>query len=130
MPAFIDGFGLGIATKVAHAPNPGAASISSFFGIHGVQFMYGGSRGRTFQIESLWVDTTPAAIVADEYLLENFADGNTHIFVDTTGTSWFNVVYLNEYQRASDHYMAIQLPTDPPTWGWCMPFRMILHGLA
>jgi hypothetical protein len=127
MSAFIDGFALGMATKVQYAPNPNSAMITGFFGINGVMYMKGGARGRTLTVQSVWIDVTPFAIVNDELLLQNFDDGAVHYFTDTTGYTWQNVVFRSEYQRTSDRFLGTELPDG--TLGWAMPYRAVFHVL-
>jgi hypothetical protein len=112
----------GTACKVVHRPNPDATQQDAYFGVTGLVQLYGGGRGRVFEVQGLFVDTDLPSLLAQEALLLTYGDGIARTFVDTQGRAWPNVVFRSEYQPSPDG----PRPTD---FGWCLPFRCTLHGL-
>lgn len=131
MEAMIDGNPVfGITTHVRQNSNPSAAMIMAYFGIDGIQWMSGGSRGRTFFVDGMFVGQLPSDCVALEVALESIDDGNPHQLIDTTGSVWDNVVYRSEYQRTTPFFLIPQNPYTAPLGGWAFRFSCLLHGLA
>ncbi len=113
----------GYATQVRHHPHPNAQQINAFFGISGLNTLFGGQRGRTFMIQGVFAEMSLDGIVADEANLLSFADGQTHTLVDTLGRSWDNVIFRGEYQQTSD-------PRPAAGGGWILPFKCTLEALT
>jgi hypothetical protein len=113
----------GTACHVVHSPVPVAMQKDAFFGISGVVALYGGSRGRTFQVDGVLVGDDLPSVIAAEGVLLSYADGIARTFTDTQGRSWPNVIFEGEYQP---------LPEGPKAtdFGWCLPYRCMLHGLS
>jgi hypothetical protein len=113
----------GTACHVVHSPHPIALQKDGYFGVTGMTSLYGGGRGRTFEVTGVLVGTTLANVIAAEGILLSYADGIARTFVDTQGRAWPNVIFEGEYQPS---------PTGPkPTdFGWCLPYRCILRGLT
>jgi hypothetical protein len=112
----------GTACHVEHLPRPTAHQYESFFGVDGTISLYGGSRGRTFEIFGVFVDSDLPSVLAQEALLLTYADGIARTFTDTHGRSWSNVIFQGEYQPNPDGPKITDL-------GWCLPFRCTLHAL-
>jgi len=125
MPTTIDGSPVfGYAVNVVHNPHPNAQQINEFFGINGVQTLFGGSRGRTFMISGVLADVDLPSINDDEALLLSYADGLPHTLVDNRGRVWFNVIFRGEYQPFE----------QGPRWlaggGYCLPYKLTMTGLT
>jgi len=124
-PASLDGEPVfGVANHVVHNPHPNAQQINAFFGMSGMQTLFGGTRGRTFMISGVFLESSLEGIVADEANLLNFADGQTHTLVDTLGRSWSNVIFRGEYQASPDG------PRPAADQGWLLPFKCVLEALT
>jgi hypothetical protein len=122
-PTF-DGFPIfGTACHVVHHPNPLAEQFDSYFGVSGMTALYGGGRGRVFEVHGVLLDVDLPSVIADEALLLSFADGLTHIFVDTQGRVWNNILFQGEYRPSPEG----PRPTDT---GWCLPYHLVLRGLT
>jgi hypothetical protein len=118
----------GYALECRMTLNPSARQISSFFGISGVQSIFGGARGRVFMVRGLWYGSSIYAAWSQEANMETFGDGVARQLNVTTSdgstASWANIVYGNEYSR-----------DGPPLWNptigvWVQPYRLTLHGLT
>jgi hypothetical protein len=111
------------ACHVQHVPGRLAIQLDSHFGVSDIAALVGGTRGRTFHIQGVFVGEDLPTCVASEALLLGFMDGLTHTFTDTQGREWPNVMFEGEYQ------------TDPgrphiTDFGWAWPFRCTLVGLS
>lgn len=113
----------GTACHVVHIPNATQNQVDAFFGVTGNVSLFGGGRGRVFEVTGVFVGEDLASAVAAEDLLLSYADGIARQFSDTQGRSWPNVIFRGEYQPD---------PTGPKItdFGWCLPFRCVLHGLT
>ena len=114
----------GLACNVLHTPHPNAQQINEFFGITGVQTLFGGGRGRTFMISGVLVaDDIPGINVVEAALL-SFADGLPHTLVDNRGRVWQNVIFRGEYQPFE----------QGPRWlaggGYALPYKLTMMGLT
>ena len=122
-PSFGGSSVFGTACHVVHVPHPVALQRDGFFGVTGMTSLFGGGRGRTFEVTGLLVGSNlPSVIVAEGALLA-CADGIARTFVDTQGRAWPNVIFEGEYQPSAEG----PKPTD---FGWCLPYRCVLHGLT
>lgn len=118
----------GLATRVREQPQASAAQIAAFFGVAGVQMLFGGSRGRTFFIEGVWVNTVDNLEPFKQFLF-TYQDGNPHVLVDNCGNVWYNVVFLGEFQWTSDPRPTSPVPVlNQPQW--CRAYRAVLNGLS
>ena len=113
----------GVPLHCRHIPNPGAAQLISYFGVGGRAGLYGGSRGRRFEVEALLASSSPAGCFELEALLLSFADGVARTYVDNQGRAWPNVVFYGEYEpdREGPRF------TD---FGCVLPYRCVLEGLT
>jgi hypothetical protein len=124
MDPLLDGADVfGTACHVIHSPVPVATQMDAFFGISGVVSLWGGSRGRTFQVDGVLVGEDLFTVIAAEGVLLSYADGIARTFTDTQGRSWPNVIFEGEYQPSPEG----PRPTD---FGWCLPYRCTLRGLS
>jgi len=113
----------GQANQVRMNPHPNAQQINAFFGVTGLQTLYGGGRGRTFMVSGVLVGEARSDIVNARADLLSYADGQTHTLVDTDGTSWDNVIFRGEFQPESD-------PRPLAGGGWCLPFKCVMESLT
>ncbi len=122
-PSFSGAFIFGIACHVVHVPHPVAVQKNEFLGVTGLTSLYGGGRGRTFEVTGVLVGSNLTVVIAAEGALLAYADGIARTFVDTQGRAWPNVIFEGEYQPS---------PEGPKItdFGWCLPYRCILHGLT
>jgi hypothetical protein len=108
---------------MVHTPHACAQQVDAFFGVPGNISLFGGSRGRTFMIQGVLTDIGIFELNADEALIHSFADGIARTLIDTRGQTWLNVVFLDEFQPDP----VGPRPTDV---GWCLPYRLVMHGLT
>lgn len=122
-PSFGNIFIFGTACHVVHLPHPVALQKDGFFGVSGMTSLFGGGRGRTFEIAGVLVSSDLSGVIAAEGSLLSYADGIARTFVDTQGRAWPNVIFEGEYQAS---------PEGPKStdFGWCLPYRCILRGLT
>jgi hypothetical protein len=121
----------GEAVKIEMVPAQTVEQMESFFGINGTFALFGGSRGRVFQVSGLLVveqdeDDDPTTISDLNGIEANFLsynDGVARTLFDTRGRSWDNVIFRGEFTPDSGG----PRPTD---FGWCLPYRAIFHGLT
>lgn len=122
-PSFGGSNVFGTACHVVHVPRPVAVQKDDYLGQNGWTSLFGGGRGRTFDVSGVLVGPSLPAVIAAEGLLLAYADGIARTFIDTQGRVWPNVIFEGEYQPSRDG----PKPTD---FGWCLPYRCILHGLT
>ncbi len=122
-PSFGSAFIFGTACHVVHVPHPVALQKDGFFGVTGMTALFGGGRGRTFEIAGVLVGSDLPGVIAAEGSLLSYADGIARTLVDTQGRSWPNVIFEGEYQASSEGPKS----TD---FGWCLPYHCILRGLT
>ncbi len=113
----------GAACRVSHIPHPVALQRDGFFGVTGTTSLFGGGRGRTFEVSGVLIGPDLTTVLAAEASLLSFADGIARTFIDTQGRAWPNVIFEGEYQPSPDGPKAMDR-------GWCLPYRCALHGLT
>ncbi len=69
------------------------------------------------------MDIDIPSLNSNEGLIHSFADGFARTLVDTRGNIWPNVVFLDEFQLDP-------IGPRPTPAGWCLPYRMTMHGLT
>jgi hypothetical protein len=113
----------GTACHVVHMPHPVAHQKDEYFGVTGMTALYGGGRGRRFEVAGVLVGGDPLGVIAAEGALLAYADGIARTFLDTQGRAWPNVIFEGEYYPS---------PSGPKStdFGWCLPYRCVLHGLT
>jgi hypothetical protein len=122
-PSFGGSSVFGTACSVVHLPHPAAVQKNEFLGMKGMTSLFGGGRGRTFEVIGVLVGPDLSTVIASEATLLTYADGIARTFVDTQGRAWPNVIFEGEYRPSPEG----PKPTD---FGWCLPYRCILHGLT
>lgn len=122
-PSFGGSSVFGTACHVVHVPHPIALQKDGFFGVTGMTSLFGGGRGRTFEVSGVLVGSDLPSVIEAEGVLLSYADGIARTFVDTQGRTWPNVIFQGEYQASAEGPKS----TD---FGWCLPYRCILHGLT
>ena len=94
--------------------------------------VFGGSRGRSFQVSGVLYDVDIPTLNADEDVFTpgvdgSVADGVARTLADTRGRSWANVIYLGQFTPDP-------MGPRPAVWagasGWAMPYRAVFHGLS
>jgi hypothetical protein len=115
---------LGEAVHVQHNPHPIAQQMNEFFGINGMQTLFGGQRGRTLLVSGVLVGNDLPEINQAEAALLSFADGLAHTLIDDRGRVFGNVIFKGEYQ-SFEHG-----PRLLAGGGWCLPYKISLTGLT
>ena len=123
MPTFGGTNIFGVCVRVQHLPNADSEQVNNFFGVTGTQSLYGGGRGRVFEIRGLLVGEDIPTVVAAEQNLLSYADGVARDFVDTNGTDWPSVKFKGEYKQDPGGIM----PCTP--WGFARGYSLVLRGL-
>ena len=121
--AFLDGNAVfGIAVSVQHVPNPSAQQIISYFGVTGTQMIFGGGRGRMFNINGVLIGSDLSDLAASEATLLSYDDGIARTLTDCWGRNWSQVVFTGQYQPN---------PKGPLFFsgGWGLPYHAVFRGL-
>jgi hypothetical protein len=122
----------GTAVRIEQVPAQSAQQVEAFFGVPGMLSVFGGSRGRSFQISGVLFDADLSFLNADEDVFTpgvsgTMADGIARVLFDTRGRSWANVVYVGQFQPDA-------MGPRPAIWdggsGWCLPYKCVMHGLS
>ena len=122
----------GQAVHIEQVPMQAAQQLEAFFGVPGLLSVFGGTRGRSFQISGVLYDVDLPSLNLDEDIftpgvLGSVADGIARPLADTRGRTWANVVYLGQFTPD---------PNGPSlaVWngasGWALPYRAVFHGLS
>jgi hypothetical protein len=113
----------GTACHSIHIPRANAQQVDAFFGVNGKLTLYGGSRGRIHEITGVLIGGTLGEVIAAEGSMLSYADGIARDYTDTQGRTWPNTIFNGEYQPS---------PEGPKItdFGWCLPYRAVLHGLT
>jgi len=98
--------------------------MNEFFGINGMQTLFGGQRGRTLLISGVLIGDTLLDINAAEGSLLSFADGLPHTLTDDRGRTFDNIIFKGEYQSFE------QGPRLLAGGGWCLPYKLTMTGLT
>ena len=127
MPIIYPTFGgsaiFGLPLHCRHIPNPAAVQLQGYFGVSGRAGLYGGSRGRRFEVEALLAPTSPAGCFSLEAWLLSYADEIARVYMDNQGRAWPNVIFLGEYEP----------DCEGPKWtdfGCVLPYRCVLEDLT
>ncbi len=113
----------GAAVRIVHLPQANAQQIDSFMGVNGSVALFGGSRGRTFEITGVFVASDLSGVLAAEALLLSYADGIARTLIDPIGRSFPNVIFEGQYSPNPEG-------TKPTDFGYCLPFRCVFRGLT
>lgn len=90
-PSFGSVFIFGTAVQMTTAVNPTADQTNAYFGISGVESLFGGTRGRVTLVKGLLYGADVAAFAGAKALFESYYDGVARVLVDTLGVAWSNV---------------------------------------
>lgn len=118
--AYYGAFSLGYAPRVSMTPNPSEKQLNTFFGYSGVQSLWGGRRGRVFDVQAVFAGANLAAVVALRDALLAYDDGVARTLTDTAGTVWTNVVFSGAFQPLGP-YMASGTQI-------ILPYRAVFEG--
>src|SRR5262245_18886205 len=110
-PSFGGSSVFGTACHVVHIPHLVALQRDGFFGVTGMTSLFGGGRGRTFEVTGVLVGSNLPSLISAEGALLACADGIARTFVDTQDRAWPNVIVEGEYQHSAEG----PKPTD---FGW------------
>ena len=122
----------GTAVHIEQVPAQAAQQVEAFFGVPGLLSVFGGTRGRTFQVQGVLFDVDLPTLNADEDVFTpgvsgSMADGIARDLFDTRGRTWSNVVYLGQFQPDP---MGPRPGVWPGGGGWILPYRAVFHGLS
>jgi hypothetical protein len=93
MPATYGGASIfGRSVTVRHVPNPPAEQINAFFGVGGLQSLFGGSRGRLIVVTGVLYGADVNDLNAAEATLASYCDGIARTLVDVRGRSFPSVL--------------------------------------
>lgn len=94
MPATYDGSPIfGLAVRMKTTVNPAADQVNSFFGIGGMESLFGGTRGRVTLVEGvLWGADVPSLAALEENFI-SYNDGLARVLVDTRGVTYDQVKF-------------------------------------
>jgi|GEM_PF-1951500 len=118
----------GIATRFQPTFAPTAQQINAFFGVDGLQSLFGGERGVSILVSGWFFDVTPEGVVDQEGLLLSYRDGIARTLVDNYGRVYPDCVMGEQYQQDP---MGIRPAFLFATGqgGWAMSYRCVLQGL-
>lgn len=114
----------GVACHVVHRPSQAATQEDAYFGSNGVTSTFGGTRGRTFEIQGVLLGVDLFTVLSLEALLLTYCDGIARTFTDTQGRSYPNILFNNDYEPSPEG------PRPAGDQGWCLPYRCSLRGLS
>lgn len=127
MAAFGGASIFGAVSRVTMTVAPSAQQVNAFFGVEGNQFLWGGSRGRVFLVEGIFVDTDIPSVMAQQANLLSYADGIARVFTDNQGTDWPNVVFDGTYTPEQGGALPVTMAGGD---GWGLRFKCVLKGLT
>jgi hypothetical protein len=82
----------GFSVQMPSQMNPTSQQLNSFFGVNGLQSLYGGLRGRVFMISGVLFGATLGDLAAAQNAWENYVNGIGYELVDTMGRAWSPVL--------------------------------------
>jgi hypothetical protein len=89
----LDGLALfGIAAQGLTLDADRARDLRATFGLHGLECLDGGARGRLTIISATHAGPGPAGLLLAQDALRSFNDGAEHTLTDTLGTPWPSVL--------------------------------------
>lgn len=81
----------GTAVKMTNPHNPSADQENAFFGVSGMESLFGGTRGRVTLVKGLLYGVGPAGLAAVEGIFDSYLDGIARQLVTTLGVTYNNV---------------------------------------
>lgn len=97
MAAYDGGNIFGYCKSFVHLPNSSVAQENGFFGVNGTHSLFGGSRGRVFQIQGYFIGDSFGDCFDAEAVLLSYADGIVRNLVDNFGRVYPNVLFEGRY---------------------------------
>jgi hypothetical protein len=95
----------GYASRLVPQTNESASQKNEFFGVKGVQSLYGGGRGRTFVVRFVLVDNH-GDLASQIATIENYDDGIGRTLAETVlGRSWDHVIF-KQAKQVSERILA------------------------
>jgi hypothetical protein len=113
----------GAAVQFLQVAHPNAQQNNNFFGVSGTQTLFGGGRGRMFQIRGILLGSTIQDLNSAEAAILSYADGIARTLVDPRGRTWSNVIFRGEFTPDSRG-------PYPTASGWALPYKAVFHGLS
>jgi hypothetical protein len=113
----------GLAVHIQNIPMPAAQQVDSYFGSDGKTMLWGGTRGRTFEVKGVLFGVDIPSLIAAEAFLLSYADGITRVLVDPVGRVFPNVYFAGEYVPSP----------EGPKWndqGVILPYTATFRGLT
>jgi hypothetical protein len=107
----------GQSVSVRMEINPSAAQLNEFFGVTGMQSLFGGGRGRVFLVSGVLLGGDDGTLASLRDLILTYDDGVGRVLVDTLGDAWPSVVF-RRFQ-----------PGDRVLGGWVLPYKAQFDGL-
>jgi hypothetical protein len=112
----------GLAVHIQHIPKANAQQVDMFFGVDGSVALFGGTRGRMFEVTGVLAGKDIPSLLAAEALLLSYADGIARTLVDPIGRTFPNVIFQGEYTPSPEGPKY----TDS---GVILPYRAVFRGL-
>lgn len=91
MPSYNGSAIFGNAVEMESPINPTADQMNAFFGVSGLESLYGGQRGRVTLAKGLLVGDSLSGLVSNIQLFESYYDGIARVLVTTDGVAYNNV---------------------------------------
>lgn len=117
----------GYAVRFKWLPNPTAQQVNEFFGVSGLQSLFGGERGSILSVEGTFFGPNAAIVIAQESLLLSYRDGIARTLVDDWGTVYPDFVFSGRYQRDDNGVKPGKLASG--ITGWCLRYQCTFEGL-
>lgn len=95
MPSYGGASIFGFSYSFATNKNPTAAQVNAFFGLEGMESLYGGSRGYVTLVRGLLFGSNASALGAAEEAFRSYDDGIARDLVDNFGVTWPQVKMVN-----------------------------------
>lgn len=112
----------GFSVRMRMTLNPQAEQLNAFFGVTGMQSLFGGLRGRVFLTNGVLFGSTVGDLNAAEALLVSYIDGVARVLVDTRGRTWVGVKMMAPYEPGERVLQDAR--------GLYLPYRVSLVGLV
>lgn len=122
MSANYDGFSLGRSVQVDMIPNPDEFQLTSFFGVSGVYSLWGGGRGRIFNVRAVAAGTDESELFALRAVLLSYADGIGRVFAEreVPAVLWPDVVFTGIFRWSGN--------SGSGHGGVCRPYEAVFAG--
>jgi len=120
--ATYDGLNIfGRSVTITHVMNPTAEQTNAFFGLSGTQALYGGHRGRAFEVTGVLAATNMVDLNLAEDLFLSHVDGIARVLVDTRLRVWTDVL-IDSFQPQGRVLLDFR--------GYYQPYKALLKGLV